>query len=133
MLLIYTVQVFLWVLLAFGLFLAIRASHVTFIGHGDPCLDIGGIYICYIILISYIEMILAQVRTWWWRKSVFYIGWVVTFIIATAETILELIIGNTCFKCSNNLPMYYVSLVLCGAIIALYTFYSVYIDEKIND
>lgn len=130
MIITYTVRTALWLLLALGLFGALSLSYTTFSGNGKPCPDIGGIYICYVVLVSYSMMVLAQFGTWRLRKTAFYAGWAVTFFIAAVGTILELINGDTCPKSSDGLPMCYVSLALCMTILVLFLVHSSKLGKK---
>ena len=130
MLLIYIVRIALWLLLAIGLYGALSISYITASGSGKPCPDIGGIYICYIVLASFGGMVLAQIGTWRLRKPVFFTGWAVTFFIAATGTVLELINGNTCPKSADNLPMCYVSFALCIGISTLFVVHSILIAKK---
>ncbi|NQU64457.1 MAG: hypothetical protein HQ517_09275 [SAR324 cluster bacterium] len=124
-----TVRATLSILLALGLFSALRLSYITFTG-GTACPNVEGIYICYIVLISYTAMVPAQFGTRRWTRPLFFMGWAVTFMIASAGTILEFINGETCPKSSGGLPMCYVSLGLCIAIITFFTFRSMHLEKK---
>ena len=130
MLFAHSIRTTLWLLIATGLFGALRLSYSTFSRSGEPCPDFSGVYICYVVLIGYGIMVLAQFGTWRWKRPSFYSGWAITFIIAAVGTVLELINGETCPKSADNLPMCYVSLGLCICIFALYVYKSIYFDKK---
>jgi hypothetical protein len=118
------VRAALWLVLAFGLLSGLRLSYLT-LTSGPACPNVGPVYICHIISLSYFTMCLAQFGNFQWNKTLFYTGWVVTFVIAALATVLELINGDTCPRTADGLPMCYISLALCLAIIVLYRVQSI--------
>ena len=99
-----------------GLYGAISVSWKT-ITQTAPCPQVMGVYVCYVILICYSLMVLAQLM----RKSllqtiIFYSAWAIVFGVALFASILEFGNGQTCPKSSSGFAMCYASLLLSGSI-----------------
>lgn len=107
-------KVFLWLLLALGLYGAVSVSYST-ITNKSPCPSVAGIYICYVVLLGYFLMVIAQVLKPY-KRTMFYVGWLIVFAIALFGTILEINQGNICPQSGSGLPLCYLSLLISAVI-----------------
>ena len=107
-------KVLLWILLALGLYGALTISYSTITGE-SPCPSVAGVYICYVVLLGYALMIIAQFLTPY-KRTVFYLGWFIVFAIALLGTALEISQGNVCPQSGSGLPLCYVSLMVSAVI-----------------
>ena len=99
-----------------GLYGAISVSWKT-ITQTAPCPQVMGVYVCYVILICYSLMVLAQLmRQSLLQNVIFYGAWAVVFGVALFASILEFGNGQTCPKSSTGFAMCYASLLLSGSI-----------------
>ena len=99
-----------------GLYGAISISWQT-ITQTAPCPQVSGIYVCYVILICYSLMVLAQLMSRSTLQNViFYSAWAIVFGVALFASVLELGNGQTCPKSSSGFAMCYASLLLSGFI-----------------
>ena len=109
-------QILLWGLLLVGLYGAISVSWQTFT-QASLCPAIGGVRVCYVVLICYLLMALAQlIRGSSKQNILFYSAWAVVFGFALFGSVLEWGNGNTCPKSSSGFAMCYASLMLSGSI-----------------
>ena len=107
-------------LIFLGLYGAVKVSYTTFSG-GKPCPSIAGFYICYLVLFGYCLMVIGHfLRPC--KKTVFYIGWFIVFLIALLGTTFEITQGNTCPQSSSGWPLCYVSLLISMMIGLLFWF-----------
>ena len=99
-----------------GLYGAISVSWQTFT-QVSLCPAVAGIRVCYVVLICYLLMALAQLlRGSGMQNVLFYSAWVVVFGFALLGSTLEFYNGNTCPKSSSGFAMCYASLMLSGSI-----------------
>ena len=83
----------------------------------------GGVRVCYVVLICYLLMLIAQLmRGMSMQSVVFYSAWAVVFGFALLGSVLEFGNGTTCPKSSSGFAMCYASLMLSGSIGLLYWF-----------
>ncbi len=106
----------LWGLLLIGLYGGVSVSYDTFTNK-SLCPSVAGVFVCYVVLASYIAMFVAQlIKRGMQRNIIFYIGWAIVFGVALLGTVLELGNGNTCPKSTDGLAMCYVSLAISATI-----------------
>ena len=99
-------------------------SYTTITGTA-PCPDLADIPICYLVGIGYTSMLAAQFASPGKLKNrLFYPAWALVFLIAVLGTGSEIAVGNVCPRSSGGVPLCYVSIVLCVAIIFFYGFTS---------
>ena len=101
----------LWFLVIMGLFGALRLSYVTSTTDND-CPILVGIPVCYVILLGYALIAIAQFTGMPVKSRLFWIGWLPVFLLAITGTMLELVDGQTCPKNDTGLPLCYVSLAI---------------------
>jgi hypothetical protein len=110
----------LLLLLGIGLWGGLSVSYTNFTGQ-QACPQVAGLAICYIVTLAYGLMLVSLFLK---RKSlhriVFFPAWGVTFLIALSGSGLELSQGGVCPATSFHLPLCYVSLAMCLAIMAFY-------------
>jgi hypothetical protein len=105
----------LWSLLSLGLYGAFNISYLTFTQQA-VCPEVAGVHICYVVLIGYLIIGIAQLFIGKWQVILFYSGWIVVFTLAMIGTLLEIGNGSTCPKSSSGLPMCYLSLIISTSI-----------------
>ena len=115
-------NVLLWGLFLIGLFGAVSVSWQTFT-QVSLCPAVEGARVCYVVLICYLLMLIAQLmRGMSMQSVVFYSAWAVVFGFALLGSVLEFGNGTTCPKSSSGFAMCYASLMLSGSIGLLYWF-----------
>jgi hypothetical protein len=103
-----------------GLWGGFSVSYETATG-GNPCPDMLGLPICYLVSVGYLSMLASQlVSTKSLKAKLFYSGWFVVFVIAALGVGFELYIVDVCPKHSLGLPLCYVSFSLCVFILIFY-------------
>jgi hypothetical protein len=112
----FIIPILLWGFLLMGLYGAISVSLKT-ITQTAPCPQVMGVHVCYVILICYSLMVLAQLmRQSLLQNVIFYGAWAVVFGVALFASVLEFGNGQTCPKSSTGFAMCYASLLLSGSI-----------------
>jgi hypothetical protein len=80
-----------------------------------------GLPICYLVSVGYLSMLTCQlVLTNSLKEKLFYSGWFVVFVIVVLGVGFELYIADMCPKHSLDLPLCYVSFILCVFIVIFY-------------
>ena len=120
-------KILLWLLLATGLYGALSVSYTTITGT-DPCPDVQGLPVCFVVAVGYIMMVASLfMLNKAWKKWIFLSGWLVVFLIAVTGTLLEIMNGNTCPQSADGLPLCYVSLTFSILILVLN-----FVNQKIH-
>jgi len=100
-----------------GLWGGLSVSYETATG-GNPCPDMLGLPICYLVSVRYLSMLASQlVSSKSLNAKLFYSGWFVVFVIAALGVGFELYIADVCPKHSLGVPLCYVSFSLCVFIV----------------
>jgi hypothetical protein len=107
-------------LIGIGFWGGLSVSYANLTG-AQACPHLAGIAICYVVAIAYGSMLASLLL----RRSVlhytmFSAAWGITFLIALFGSGLELSQGSVCPVTSFQLPLCYISLALCLAIMASY-------------
>jgi hypothetical protein len=107
-------------LIAVGLWGGLSVSYETATG-GNPCPDMLGLPICYLVSMGYLSMLASQlVSTNSLKTKLFYPGWFAVFVIAVLGVSFELFIADVCPQNSLGFPLCYVSFSLCVFIVIFY-------------
>ena len=107
-------------LIGIGLWGGLSVSYVNLIGE-QACPHLAGLAICYIVAIAYGSMLASLFfRQPALHYVVFLTAWGITFLIALLGSGLELSQGGVCPTTSFLLPLCYISLAMCLAIMGLY-------------
>jgi hypothetical protein len=113
---------FLLLLIGIGFWGSLNVSYANLTG-AQACPHLAGIAICYVVAIAYGSMLASLLLK---RSALHYAmfsgAWGITFLIALSGSGLELSQGGVCPVTSFQLPLCYVSLALCLAIMAFYLF-----------
>lgn len=110
----------LFILMMVGFFGGIRLSYINFLGISS-CPHLGSVALCYIVTLGYFTMFVGLlIPTFNLRKSLFWAGWSIVFLIALVGTGFELAVGTVCPQGFRNIPLCYLSLALCTIIGILY-------------
>jgi len=122
------VDILLMVLLVVGFLGALKISVANLTGSSCPHLWI--VPICYVVLLAYGLMIASVViPSDWCKHYLFAAGWGTAFVIALAGSIAEIALGggvcptsggNIRGDSSGSVPMCFVSLAMCVAILVLF-------------
>lgn len=118
----YLILAALWGLVATGLFGVLKVSYLEIIGAAS-CPHIAAIPICYLVTIGYSLMFLALLSAIWGSvipKALFISGWAITFLIAMAGTMFEVMHGHTCPRGFGDIPLCFISLIFSVAILLLF-------------
>jgi hypothetical protein len=107
-------------LLGIGFWGALSVSYTNLTG-AQNCPHLAGIAICYVVAIAYGSMLVSLLlKRSAHHYTIFSVAWGITFLIALSGSGLELSQGGVCPITSFQLPLCYVSLALCLAIMASY-------------
>jgi hypothetical protein len=107
-------------LIVVGLWGSLRLSFQTITGTA-PCPGISGVPLCYVVGIGYLSMLVSQIPFLGRLKSqLFYPAWAIVFLIAISGVGFEIFVGDACPRSDEGVPMCYLSLFFCSAIILFY-------------
>ena len=109
----------LLLLIVIGFWGGLSVSLVNFTGQ-NACPNLAGLAICYVVTIAYGLMLISLFLKQASHYVLFSSAWGVTFLIALLGSGLEISIGGVCPTTSFMLPLCYVSLAMCLAIMGLY-------------
>jgi hypothetical protein len=110
----------LGLLIVVGLWSSLRLSYLT-VTATAPCPSILWVPLCYLAAIGYLCMFAAQMPPLGKLKSrLFYPAWALVFFIAASGSGVEIFVGDTCPRTAGGVPMCYISLGFCAAILLLY-------------
>jgi hypothetical protein len=113
-------SVALVLLIGIGFWGALSLSQANFTGQSS-CPHLLGLAICYVVAVAY-GLMLGSVflKPAVIHSILFFSAWGITFLIALFGSGLELSQGGVCPITSIMLPLCYVSLAMCLAIMGLY-------------
>jgi len=112
----------LGLLIVVGLWSSLRLSYLT-VTATAPCPSILSIPLCYLAAIGYLSMLASQIPTLGKLKHrLFYPAWAIVFLIAASGSSVELFAGDTCPRTDGGVPMCYISLAFCAAILMFHQF-----------
>jgi hypothetical protein len=110
----------LGLLIVVGLWGSLRLSYLTVTGTA-PCPDFLEVPLCYLAALGYLSMFTSQIPPLRdFKPRLFYPAWALVFVIAISGTGVEILVGDACPKTSGGVPMCYISLGFCAAILLLY-------------
>jgi hypothetical protein len=109
----------LLLLIVIGFGGGLSVSYTDFTGQ-HACPHLSGLAICYVVTIAYGLMLISLFLKQVIHYVLFLSAWGVTFLIALLGSSLELSKGGVCPTTSFMLPLCYVSLAMCLAIMGLY-------------
>ena len=109
----------LLLLVVIGFWGGLSVSYTNLIGQ-HACPHLAGLAICYVVTIAYGLMLVSLFLKLAIHYVLFLSAWGVTFLIALLGSGLELSKGGVCPTTSFMLPLCYVSLAMCLAIMGLY-------------
>jgi hypothetical protein len=110
----------LGLLIVVGLWSSLRLSYLTVSGT-TPCPNFFWVPLCYLVALGYLSMFASQMPPLRELKSrLFYPGWALVFLIAISGTGVEILVGDACPRTDGGIPMCYISLGFCAAILLLY-------------
>jgi hypothetical protein len=111
---------FLLLLIGIGFWGGLSVSYANLTG-AQACPHLAGIAICYVVAIAYGSMLVSLLlKRSALHYTIFSVAWGITFLIALSGSGLELSQEGVCPVTSFQLPLCYVSLALCLAIMASY-------------
>ena len=106
-------------LIGSGFWGSLSVSYVNFTGE-QACPDLAGLAICYVVAIAYGSMLASLFLRHRLHYTIFPGAWGITFLIALLGSGRELAQGDVCPVSALQLPLCYVSLALCLAIMGIY-------------
>lgn len=109
----------LLLLIGIGFWGSLSVSYANFTGE-QACPDLAGLAICYVVAIAYGSMLASLFLRHGLHFTIFLGAWGITFLIAMLGSGLELVHGGQCPVSALQLPLCYVSLALCLAIMGIY-------------
>lgn len=115
----FTIAVLL-LLIGIGFWGGLNVSYANLTG-ARACPHLAGLAICYVVAIAYGAMLASLfLRHTLLHQALFFVAWGVSFLVAMLGSGLELSRGGICPATSFRLPLCYVSLAICLAIMVVY-------------